>query len=261
MNLMGAIRAVFASGLSSNDKLVALALLNHWSRSRETFPGVERLVAWTSLSRRSVQRSVQRLEAVGALKVERKVGLANRYDLSPLESLTSATQTPVPEGHQCLGDTPPVPEGHPTGATVTPHPCHTDTRSDPVSDPVRDPAPRKHSPEPSSDSHELKLHYVAEFKRHRGGEEPDFGKGWSRAMKAFGELAGTHGKTKAKVIVSNAMADAFTRRINPWELVDDANKHLGRPPQPGPRQAVQRGVVDESEAQRWGSRDTSGAAE
>lgn len=120
MNLLDATRAIFASSLPPNDKLVALALLNHWSRARDTFPGVGRLVAWTSLSRRSVLRSIGHLETTGAVKVDRKAGLANRYDLTPLEALTSATGAPVPDGHQCQSDTPqchrgtgPVPHRHP----------------------------------------------------------------------------------------------------------------------------------------------------
>jgi uncharacterized phage protein (TIGR02220 family) len=145
-NLLEAIRAVFASSLSANEKLVALALLNHWSKNRETFPGVGRLVTWTSLSRRSVLRAIGTLEALGAIRIERKVGLANRYDLTPLAALTSATQAPVPEGHRCPPDTPPVPEGHGSSATQAPDQCHTGTRSDPVRDPRRDPGKRSTPP-------------------------------------------------------------------------------------------------------------------
>ena len=120
MNLLEATRAVFASALPAQEKLVALALLNHWSRARDTFPGVDRLVSWTSLSRRSVLRSIGNLEAAGVVKVERKAGLANRYDLTPLATLTSATQAPVPDSHPCPPGTRPVPHRHPTSATQAP---------------------------------------------------------------------------------------------------------------------------------------------
>ncbi len=268
LNLLEATRAVFASALPPNEKLVALALLNHWSRGRDTFPGVNRLVAWTSLSRRSVLRAVQRLEQLGAIRIERAVGLANRYDLSPLAGLTGATQAPVPEGHQCQPDTPPVPEGHGGSATLAPDQCHTGTRSDPVSDPVSDPkkgshssAPRKRDsrssrkkdPEqPSADSHLLKIHYVDEYKKHRGGgHEPEF-ENWGRAMQAFGKLCQRKGGLDgAKAIVSNALVNEFCQRINPWELVDDANKHL-KPPKSRQRVAVQKGGTNEKQAQTWG---------
>lgn len=95
--------------------------------------------------------------------------------------------------------------------------------------PTKDPAPG---------AHELKLHYVAEFERLRQ-VKPEFGPRWARAMKAFGELAKAHGLEGAKGLVSRALADKFTRRIQPWELVDDANKHLGPAPRSGP--VVQRG--------------------
>ncbi len=139
MNLLDATRAIFASSLPPNDKLVALALLNHWSRARDTFPGVGRLVAWTSLSRRSVLRSIGHLETTGAVKVDRKAGLANRYDLTPLEALTSATGAPVPDGHQCQSDTPPVPQGHGTSATQAPEVIQ-------VSDPLKGSKPRRSAP-------------------------------------------------------------------------------------------------------------------
>lgn len=149
MNLLEAQRAVFASDLGPNEKLVAFALLNHWCRARDTFPGVERLVKWTSLSRRSVLRAVQALEDAGAIAVARKSGLANRYDLTPLAAFTSATQAPVPDSHQCPTGTPPVPEGHGTSATQAPDQCHTGTRSDPGSDPGSDPRKGEAKPPPA----------------------------------------------------------------------------------------------------------------
>ena len=208
LNLLESTRAIFASGLSANDKLVALALLNHWSRARDTFPGVDRLVVWTSLSRRSVLRSIRNLETTGAVKVERKVGLANRYDLTPLEALTSATGAPVPEGHQCQTDTPPVPEGHGSSATQAPDQCHTGTRSDPVSDPTSSPGkgskPRRSAPAPKATkprglkkakpeprwpaAHtELTKRYFELFEQHRG-TKPFFR---SREGKAVGDLLDT----------------------------------------------------------------------
>jgi len=121
-------------------------------------------------------------------------------------------------------------------------------------------APKAES-QPVAGAHELKLHYVAEFEATRGAT-PEFGKQWSRAMKDFGELVTTHGLDLAKTICSNALRDEYTRRINPWELIADANKHIGSRPGPArTRQQVQMGATagwtaDESlpwaKPEKWG---------
>ncbi len=106
------------------EKLVALALLDHWSRSRDTFPSLSRLAQWTSLSRRSVVTHLAALERAQAIRVTRTHGRANRYDLGPLLTLhqctscTSAGDAPVQEMHgTSAGDAPPVvQEMHPKGS-------------------------------------------------------------------------------------------------------------------------------------------------
>jgi hypothetical protein len=133
LDLLGAQRAVFLSALSAEQKLLALALLGHWSKTRETFPGLARLAAWTSCSRRTVIRSLLALESAGHIGVARERGRPNHYDLSPLMSLpvseghqcqpvTSAHESPVPGSHptSATGALPPVPGGHPTSASLTP---------------------------------------------------------------------------------------------------------------------------------------------
>jgi hypothetical protein len=119
-DLLGAKRAVFMSALPTDQKVTALALLDHWSRSTATFPGVERLAWWTSCSRRTVIRCLQALEDAGHIGIVRESGRANRYDLLPLMSV------PVSEGHQCQPDTgdtrAPVSTRHPTSASLTPRP-------------------------------------------------------------------------------------------------------------------------------------------
>jgi hypothetical protein len=73
-------------------------------------------------------------------------------------------------------------------------------------------------------------------------------------MKAFGELLDKRSLEKAKAIVSRALDDPYTKRINPWELVQDANKHLGSPPQPArPRSvSVQRGTPEGVDVAQYG---------
>ncbi len=100
----------------------------------------------------------------------------------------------------------------------------------------------KAQPTPVPGAHDLKVHYCAEFEKHRGAK-PEFGKRWSRAVKAFGELVTTHGLDKSKTIVSRALSDSYARRIEPWNLVDDAVRWLGAQPQGANKHAVQRSLV------------------
>lgn len=111
MNLLKAQRRVFASKLGAHEKLVALALLDHWSAQEPfPFPSVGRLERWTGLSRSSVLRGIRGLRDAGAVRtVDGGTGKSNRYDLAGLSRL------PVSEGHRCQGDTgtrvPQTPEG------------------------------------------------------------------------------------------------------------------------------------------------------
>ncbi len=96
--------------------------------------------------------------------------------------------------------------------------------------------------QPVAGAHELKVAYVEAFEATRG-TTPEFGKRWSRAMKAFGELVQTHGLDSAKAICSAALKNQYCQRINPWELAEDANKHLGKRMAPAQsRHAVQTGL-------------------
>ena len=167
-------------------------------------------------------------------------------DTVPNRNLVPLRLTPEPERHDSRSGTPRQPKRNSSSGGHL---------SDQLSD-QRSSAPRrKDAPVvvPVAGAHELKLHYIAEFKRTRA-IEPQFGKRWSRAMKAFGELVTTHGLDTSKQIVTRALGDQqYTRRINPWELADDAMKHLGPRPAPFNARPVQKGVRSEAEAQNWGS--------
>jgi hypothetical protein len=113
-DLLQAQRAVFRSTLRAPEKLVGLALLDHWSRGSETFPSVQRLAAWTSLDRTSVMRALQGLEQRGAIIVTRRKGAPNRYELGQLTLLPVAesdrsTTTPVAESDGSGTDVGPTP--------------------------------------------------------------------------------------------------------------------------------------------------------
>lgn len=93
-DLLSAQRRIFTLDLKPTEKLVALAILNHWSRNRATYPSVPRLALWTGLSERTVQTCLAGLQQAGAIGVKRQVGTSNTYDLSPLFSADS-NKTPA----------------------------------------------------------------------------------------------------------------------------------------------------------------------
>jgi len=133
LDLLAAQRRVFASALTGPEKLVALALLDHWSlASQNPFPGVDRLAVWTSFDRRTVLRMLSKLEQRGAIVVTRRVGTVNRYSLGQLELL------PVTISHQCQTITSvtesrvPVSEDHPTSDTRSLPPVTHDHPKDPI---------------------------------------------------------------------------------------------------------------------------------
>jgi len=90
LNLVLTQRRVFESGLDAKCKLVALALLNHWSGKTETFPSVDRLAVWSSQHRTTVMRCISTLEKLGAIQVKKEWGKSNRYALGQLSLLPVA---------------------------------------------------------------------------------------------------------------------------------------------------------------------------
>jgi hypothetical protein len=113
------------------------------------------------------------------------------------------------------------------------------------------PRSRKRETAPVAGSHELKLHYVAEYERTRR-TKPEFGKRWSRAVKAFGEMVKDHGLDGAKAIVTRALSDQFVKRISPWQLAEDANNHKGAAAKGRPGVPVQRGMASGLDASKMG---------
>lgn len=108
--------------------------------------------------------------------------------------------------------------------------------------------PRAEKP-PVEGAHELKLFYVDGFKRTRG-EQPEFGKAWGRAMKAFGDLVTTHGLERAKRIVGAALDTQFGSKT-PWAIRDNAVNYQGGQAPRGRAPAPQRSP-DEARSQSWG---------
>src|SRR5690606_11049498 len=127
-NLLGAQKRVFASNLRPPARLVALALLSHWSEeSPEVFPSIPTLQRETGLGRTAVVAAIGKLQDAKAVRIHckrpmRKVNgrlevipnakLTNHYDLSGLMNL------PGREANQFATSTgsggAPVREGTPT---------------------------------------------------------------------------------------------------------------------------------------------------
>lgn len=220
------------------------------------------------VDKRTVIRSVADLERSGALVVTRRIGQSSTYTLRPdrapqgdpnrCQRVTGDSESPVTEGHP-TGDCespPPVTVSHPkepSEGTQVRNPYSARSTSRPKSGSSsgsskkakkakKAPAKPKAQPTPVPGAHDLKVHYVETFEKHRGAK-PEFGKRWSRAVKAFGELVTTHGLDKSKTIVSRALSDSYARRIEPWNLVDDAVRWLGAQPQGANKHTVQRSLV------------------
>lgn len=92
-------RRVFASNLRAPARLVALAVLDHWSPTRPMWPSVPRLATLTGLSERSVKTALAELEGAHALSVSRGRGRRNEYTLGPMLTqdgpCSSAADAPV----------------------------------------------------------------------------------------------------------------------------------------------------------------------
>lgn len=93
--------------------MVGLVLVQHYPR---IYPSIERIVDWSSLSRRSVIRGIQELEASGVITVTRADGQRSVYTFNLCHTGTGATQAPVPNLHATSATQapPPVPNLHPT---------------------------------------------------------------------------------------------------------------------------------------------------
>jgi len=238
LNLLEAQRAVFMSDMTPSEKLVALALLNHWSRASDTFPSVERLATWTSLDRRTVIRVLGQLEERKAISVTRSVGRANRYELGRLMSVTSDTTPPVTPDHGCHDVTPPVILDHPTRDPGSPEVIQ-----------VRDPGKRSKisrssartksqgelplaDPEAGRQHQEVVDLYFELYERVRG-EKPVFDSQDAKAAKKLREKVGLE---RAKQALQGAFAHDWWRSTATIRTIaNEPAKFLGLKSQPGAR--------------------------
>jgi hypothetical protein len=97
-DLLGMHRAVMRSSRSTTEKMVLLAIIDHWSEaSPEPWPSVPTLSKLCSLGRTAVLDALAELERDGVIAVRRVVGRPNRYDLSRVLATLAAPTAPVRE--------------------------------------------------------------------------------------------------------------------------------------------------------------------
>jgi hypothetical protein len=92
-DLLGMQRAVWRSTRSTTEKIVLLAIIDHYSDSSpEPWPSVPTLAACASLGRTAVLEALASLERDGVISVKRVPGRPNRYDLSSVQSELADTR-------------------------------------------------------------------------------------------------------------------------------------------------------------------------
>ncbi len=143
---------VWTLPLDVSEKMVLLALADNASDEGQCFPSVKRLTEKTSLSERTVQRMISRLDELGHLTCHMRQGRSTVYTIHPRQGDTPVRVTPPSQRR----DTPVTVT--PTPVTVTPHPRHGDTHNHQVT--IKEPSgepergarkartpPRKRAPE------------------------------------------------------------------------------------------------------------------
>lgn len=239
-DLLGAQRRIFASGLRPMERLVALALVDHWSRSSaKPFPGVDRLAEFTGADRKTVLRALAGLERAGALGVTRRSrGQSNRYDLTPLMQLE-----PVPQRDQSLSRTSPSPPPEPVPQRDSDQSLSATLRN-PLKEPIegtkrsRARAQGRQVALPMEDPEHAKKRKAVidtyfEAYTARRGEKPTFG---SREGKAVNELIGKHqgDAERACAVVRSAYApdNYLGNTASILTIAADPAKYAGKQSQP-----------------------------
>lgn len=225
-DLLGAQRAVFRSSLSAAEKLVLLAMLDHWSRREtEPFPSVPKLEDWTSLGRTTVIEAIKALERGDVLKVKREVGKPNRYDLSGV----CPGSLPVRQSDQSATRTRPSGEPHPS-ATRT-EPVRQADPKEPRKEPKKEPRGSARTRRPSW----RKVPEDWQPKPEHRALAAELGVNFEDELRKF-----------RRYNFSRARRDADATFENWLNRADSPRRPLAS------RVPVQRGVTDEAEAQQWG---------
>lgn len=164
------VRAIFRTdnGLNEHEKIVMTCLAQHADEKGTCFPSISLVAKECSVSRRTVLRAIDGLAKKGWVIVQKRNGCVTTYTCR-IPSVTSASQTPVSDSHQCLTV---------TGASQSPDQCLTVTGS-PVSDSHRcltdtGPVPDRHrtgdSQAPEDTQEVNKYAAAAVYKEHQQQE-------------------------------------------------------------------------------------------
>lgn len=217
--------AVWDLDLSTFEKLVLLALADCANDDGECWPSIATLKRKTGAGERTIQRSINALEAAGVLKRVIVVGKGNRYFVLPRHSGTPAAKAPPPEKTQ-------------TPATVAPKPSrtinskHTDPRGRLIPD---DWQPAEFGSGSKSaaivaalDREQLETtieHFIAhhQAKRTMATDWQPWWKTWVLNSKKFGA---SNGRRDQDLRQHRQQSD--DRRNSLTRACDDALDHLGR---------------------------------
>jgi hypothetical protein len=261
-NLLATQRAVFLSALKPLEKLLALALLDHWSRGGETFPSVSRLALCTGLNRTSVMRNISALRTKGAIEARaRGRGRSHVYNLEPLALLPGAPRNQLPgavvaeSAH--LRALPPVAESatpqHQTGRAERPEAVAQSDRSGRKVVAESDQGGRGERPQVVAESDPKGSNEgTQEGTQSRRARRP---LDWqpSDAHRAYASQHGLDVELEAESFRSHH--DAKGSRFVTWDAAFRTwltNQVRWNRQRTGGRQQVQRGVVNEAEASEWG---------
>lgn len=100
-DFLGMQRAVLRSTRPTTEKVVLLAIIDHWSEaSPEPWPSVPTLATLSSLGRTAVLDALAALERDGVIAVRRVAGRPNRYDLSRMSVAIAAPAQPFRQADQ-----------------------------------------------------------------------------------------------------------------------------------------------------------------
>jgi hypothetical protein len=269
-DLLGAQRATWESALSTVEKIVLLALLDHWSkRESQPWPSVRRLCRWTSLGRTAVIVATKSLRARGVvlLAIPTQYGQTNRYDLSQVCSGVlpvrvanqSARRTSPPDGpNQSASRTTPVRQAAPKepreGTQKEPRIARAATAARPGG---------KGEVESQSEHKALRAHYAAEYRRSKGVEHKLAKSQGGRYAKAAQELLDAFGLEESKAIVTRALGDPWQLNNGPelWQILSKANQFRGAvgAAQRGQRGWTPQNGADPERAEGWGKQNGQAA--
>ena len=100
-DLLGMQRAVLRCTRPTTEKIVLVAIIDHWSEaSPEPWPSVPTLATLSSLGRTAVLDALAALERDGVIGVRRVAARPNRYDLSRVSIALAAPAEPVRQADQ-----------------------------------------------------------------------------------------------------------------------------------------------------------------